>query len=153
MNRRFASFVAACAVSFLASIPVLAQSKPDAAQAKPTPAAAPAAAPAKWIPPVKGLATVEFMDSRKRVKGGIETTFKVKNTSKGSIALLNVEELWYNGKGEIVSNGTYRHRQLLNPDEVITFTILSPDKGDMQSNNLMFKHANGKVDPKRVKRL
>jgi hypothetical protein len=153
MNRRFASIVAACAVSFLTSVPMLAQSKPDAAQAKPTTAAPAPPAPAKWVPPVKGLASVEFLETRKRVKGAVETTFKLKNTSKGSIALLNVEELWYNKKGEIVSNGTYRHRQLLNPDEIIEFTISSPDKGDMNTNNLMFKHANGKVDPKRVKKL
>ena len=154
MNRRFAFFAAACAVCFSTSVPAFAQTKPDATPAKPTAAAAPApAAPAKWIPPIKGAGTVEFMETRKRVKGAVETTFKLKNTSKGSLALLNVEEIWYNAKGEITSNGNYRHRQLLNPGEVIEFKISSPDKGDLNSNNLMFKHANGKIDAKRVKKL
>ena len=161
MNRRFAVFAAVCAISFLTSVPALAQTKPDATPAKETPptakvtpstATAPAA-PAKWVPPIKGTGTVEFIDTRRRVKGAVETTFKLKNTSKGAIALLVVEELWYNAKGEIASNGTYRHRQLLNPGEIIEFTITSPDKGSLNSNNLMFKHANGKIDPKRVKKL
>jgi hypothetical protein len=151
MNRRFASVVAACAVSFLTTVPMLAQSKPDAAQAKPTAAAPAPAAPAKWIPPIKGTGTVEFIDSRRRVKGAVETKFKLKNTSKGALALLNVEEIWYNAKGEIAMTGNYRHRQLLNPGEIIEFTITSADKGDLISNNLLFKHANGKIDPKRVK--
>jgi hypothetical protein len=77
----------------------------------------------------------------------------VKNTSKGSIALLSVEEIWYNTKREIASNGTYRHRALLNPGEVIEFKITSPEKPDLYTNMLMFKHANGTVKPTKVAKL
>jgi hypothetical protein len=69
------------------------------------------------------------------------------------IALLAVEEIWYNTKREIASNGVYRHRQLLNPGEVIEFTIASPDKPDLYSNMLMFKHANGTIKPNKVNKL
>ncbi len=67
-----------------------------------------------------------------RVKGEIQTKIKVKNTSKGSIALLSVEEIWYNSKREIASNGIYRHKQLLNPGDIIEFIISSPEKPDLE---------------------
>lgn len=150
MNRRFALIAATCLVAALVPSWSRAQAKPAA---QPTTPAAPPA-PAKWIPPVKGEATVDFVRSREvRVKGEIQTKMKVRNTSKGSIALLAVEELWYNTKREIASNGIYRHKQLLNPGEIIEFTIASPDKPDLYSNMLMFKHANGTIKPNKVNKL
>ena len=151
MNRRFALIAATCV--FAASLPstFYAQAKPAATTA--TPPAAPAA-PAKWIPPIKGEATVEFVQSAPvRVKGELQTKMKVKNTSKGSIALLSVEEIWYNTKREIATNGMYRNRALLNPGEIIEFTISSLDKPNLYTNMLVFKHANGTVKPTKVKKL
>jgi hypothetical protein len=153
MNRRFALLAAVCVCATLSPI---AQAKPSDAQAKPAAqSTAPAAAPAaKWVPPVKGEATVDFIKSSPtRVKDEVQTKLKVKNTSKGSIALLSVEELWYNSKREIASNGIYRHRQLLPPGETIEFTISSPSKPDLQTNMLMFRHANGTIKPTSVKKL
>ena len=148
MNRRFALTVAACLVSALTSASILAQQPKPASTTPTTPAPA---APAKWVPPIKGIGTVEFMQGKpQRVKGEIVTKFKLRNTSKGSLALLTIEELWYNTKREIASNGQYKHRALLNPGEIIEFTISSPEKPDLYSNNLMFKHANGHVEAKRV---
>jgi hypothetical protein len=157
MNRRFVPIVAACLVSALTSASTSAQQpKPDAAQAKPAaaPAAAPAA-PAKWVPPIKGEGTVDFVrGTPQRVKGGeVQTKFKVKNTSKGALALLSVEEIWYNAKGAITQNGIYRHRQLLNPGVTIEFVISVRDTGDLNASNLMFKHANGTVKPNKVSKL
>jgi hypothetical protein len=149
MNRRFALLAAACLFSALTPSSALAQVKP-ATSTTPAPAA-----PAKWIPPIKGTASIEFIEAKpKTVKTPegteVQTTMKVKNTSKGAIALLSVEEFWYNTKREIASNGVYRHKQLLNPGDVIEFTISSPSKPDLYQNTLMFKHANGTIDPKRV---
>jgi hypothetical protein len=150
MTRRSASIAAVCVCAAL--IPSMSR-----AQAKPAvQAAAPASppAPAKWVPPVKGEATVEFVKSAPtRVKDEVQTKLKVKNTSKGSIALLSVEEIWYNSKREIASNGVYRHRQLLPPGETIEFVVSSPSKPDLQQNMLMFKHANGVIKPTAVKKL
>ncbi len=155
MNRRFA--LLAAAGLFCALMPSLASSQVKPA-ASSTPASTPPAAPAapgKWVPPIKGEATVEFTQSKQvRTKDAIETKFKVKNTSKGSIALLSVEEIWYNQKGTIVSNGTYRHRALINPGDTIEFTLSSVAKPDLYQNTLMFKHANGTIPkPKRVPKL
>ena len=110
--------------------------------------------PAKWVPPIKGEATVEFIEfPPTRVKDEIQTKIKVRNTSKGSIALLSVEEFWYT-KSEIGSNGIYRHKKLLNPGEIIEFTISAPSKPGLDGRNmLMFKHANGTIKPTKVKKL
>ncbi len=107
------------------------------------------------MPPVKGEARVEFIEGPPtRAKGEILTKVKVRNTSKGSIALLAVEEYWYNRKREIGSNGIYRHKKLLNPGEIIEFTIAAPEKPDLDGRNmLMFKHANGTIKPTKVKKL
>ncbi len=149
MNRRVALIAAAL---FAALIPTTshAQAKP-AAQ---TPAPPAPTAPAKWVPPQKGEVTVDFVQGKPaRVKGEIQTKIKLKNTSKGSIALLSVEEIWYNTKREIASNGVYRHKQLINPGDVIEFTISSPEKPDLYTNMLMFKHANGTVKPNKVTKM
>ena len=149
MNRRFALIAAACLFCALTPSSALSQVKP-ATTSNPAPATTPAA-PAKWIPPIKGSASIEFIEAKPtKVGNEIITKMKVKNTSKGAIALLAVEEFWYNSKREIASNGVYRHRQLLNPGAIIEFTISSPNKPDIYTNMLMFKHANGTVDPKRV---
>jgi hypothetical protein len=151
MNRRFAFIAAACL--FVASIPSAAWTQAQK-PASAAPTTATPAAPAKFIPPIKGQGTVEFTQAKpQRVKGEIVTKFKLKNTSKGAIALLTVDELWYNTKREIASNGTYRHRAHLQPGEVIEFEIKSPEKPDLYSNNLIFKHANGTIDAKRVPKL
>jgi hypothetical protein len=150
MYRRFGSVAAGCLFSALLCTSLVAQTKPATAPST-TP---PPAAPAKWVPPVKGEVTLEFMQGKpKRVKGEIVTPMKVKNTSKGSIALLSVEEVWYNTKREIATNGIYRHRALLNPGDVIEFEIKSVEKPDLYTNLLLFKHANGTVKPTKVPKL
>ena len=152
MNRRFALIAAVCLVAGSTLSTLQAQAKPAAQASTPAPAAPPA--PGKWVPPMKGEVTVDFLQGTPaRVKGEVLTKMKVRNTSKGSIALLSVEEIWYNSKREIASNGIYRHKQLLPPGEIIEFTIASPEKPDLQQDMLMFKHANGTVKPNRVKKL
>jgi hypothetical protein len=148
MNRRSVFFATACLLSALVPALVYAQAKPA------TTTTTPPAAPAKWIPPQKGEVTVDFVTTKQhKVKGEILSTIKVKNTSKGSIALLSVEEVWYNTKREIATNGTYRHKALLNPGDTIEFIIASPDKPNLYTNMLLFKHANGTVKPTKVKKL
>ncbi|HET7216909.1 MAG TPA: hypothetical protein VFJ02_02640 [Vicinamibacterales bacterium] len=150
MYRRFGSVAAGCLFTAIFTSSLVAQTKPATAPSS----APPPAATAKWVPPVKGEATVEFIKAKpKRVKGEIVTSMKVKNTSKGSIALLSVEEVWYNTKREIATNGIYRHRALLNPGEVIEFEIKSVDKPDLYTNLFLFKHANGSVKPTEVKKM
>ena len=102
MNRRIALIAAVYLVA--ASIPSLSHAQAAPAQAAPA---------AKWVPPVKGEASVEFVQGTpSRIKGEVLTKMKVRNTSKGSIALLSVEEIWYNSKREIASSGIFRVKSL-----------------------------------------
>jgi len=145
MNRRFTLTAAACLLCALTPSSALSQAKPAAPASQPPPA------PAKWVPPVKGQASVEMVQSKpQRVGTEIQTALKVRNTSKGSIALLTVEELWYNTKREIATNGRYVHRKLLNPGEIVEFTLHSPIKPDIYTNMFTFKHAYGGVDVTKV---
>jgi hypothetical protein len=145
MNRR---------IALIAAVYLVAALIPSVSQAQAAPAQAAPAAPAKWVPPIKGEASVEFVQGTpSRVKGEVLTKMKVRNTSKGSIALLSIEEIWYNSKREIASSGIFRVKSLIPPGEIVEFTISSPEKPDLQQNMLMFKHANGTIKPTKVKKL
>ena len=91
------------------------------------------AAPAKWVAPVKGVATIEVVRGPAKVVGKeIVTTFKLKNTSTGSINLLKADQDWYDkerGKQRArpSANGMYRKPFL--PGEVIDFELRAPLNG------------------------
>jgi len=152
----FASAVALLACSMSVS-PAFAQAKTPPAQAvAAAPAAATPAAPAKWVAPVKGTATIEVVRGPAKVVGKeIVTTFKLKNTSTGSINLLRADQDWYDkgdGKQRALvtsTNGMYRKPFL--PGEVIDFELRAPLNGKPDIDRIVFSHANGKVDAKIVK--
>jgi hypothetical protein len=125
-----------------------AQSKPTTGTATPAPAA-----PAKYVAPVKGLATVEFVPKTKVVGKEIVTEMKIKNTSSGAIHLLRVDEIWYDKKRAMITNGTERYKKPLLPGEVITLQIKSPLLGQPDADVFTFGHANGKVEAKKVKKI
>ena len=112
------------------------------------------AAPAKWVAPVRGLATIEVQRIPSKVVGQeLVTELKIKNTSSGSIALLKVDELWYNKARTLVSSATERYRKPFLPGEIIDVTLKSPLSKEADISQLTFSHANGKVDFKSVKKL
>ena len=110
---------------------------------------------ARFIPPVKGVASVEVMQSTpKRVGADMVTVVKVRNTSKGSINLLKIDEYWYDASKpvRIISSSQYAHRKApILPNEVVEITMKSPYNAKMRQNQMMFTHANGTVDAKAVK--
>jgi hypothetical protein len=128
---------------------VFAQAKPAAQPQTPAPPA-----PAKFVPPVKGVATIEVMRGQsKRVGKEIITPLKIKNTSTGSISLLKIDELWYNKKRDMVTAGDFRYKKPFLPGEIIDVEIRSPVVGEPDVSQLTFTHANGKVDFKTVKKM
>jgi hypothetical protein len=132
----------------LAALASVLSAPTGAAQA---PAQAPAK-PAKYIAPVKGLATIEVIQSSQRTPKEMVTTVKVRNTSKGAINLLKADEYWYDANVKIVSAGQYAHKKApIQPGEIVEFTVRSPMKPGIQRNQIMFTHAYGKVDAKAVK--
>ena len=117
--------------------------------ATPAPQAA-QAAPRKLTPPVRGEATMVYVRpkiSATKIGGKdfIVTTMQVKNTSRGSIAGLKVDEFWYDKAGAIVSGDNYRHPKPIQPDEVVTVTLETPRVAGMGNNQIKFEHANGSV--------
>jgi hypothetical protein len=139
--------------------PVFAQApKPQSQAAKPATiqAGAPSSpAPAKWIPPMKGDGTVEVIKGQpRRVGSDMVTTLKIRNTSKGALALLVVDEYWYPAATtQVVSGDTQRHRALLNPGEIVEITLKSPYHPQMARSQYDFRHAHGKITVKEVSRF
>ena len=110
---------------------------------------------AKFVPPVKGVATIDVQRSPSKRSGAeILTVVKVKNTSKGSINLLSVDQFWYDRSSKQVSFGDYRHRKApIQPGEVIEFTITAPNNPQISHDAMVFKHANGTVQANQVKKI
>ena len=84
------------------------------------------------------------------------TTMKVKNMSRGAIALLIVDEYWYDKSKtpKIVTGDQQRWRKPFNPGEIIDLTFKAPINGaDLYQSQYSFSHANGKVDAKTVKKF
>ncbi len=125
------------------------------AQAEPASGAAPAAAArAKFVPPIKGEATIEVLPGgSKRVGKDIVTTFKIRNTSTAPIALLRLDEYWYDKGGKLVSSDTQRHKQPFLPGEIIEITTRSPDLPGAENAQRTFAHAHGRVTAKAVKTM
>jgi hypothetical protein len=124
-----------------------------AAQATPaSQAPAPPPAPAKWVPPLKGEGTIEVVKGTpRRVGNDVVTPLKIKNTSKGALALLTVDEYWYGpASKDAVSGDTQRNKALLNPGAIVEMTVRSPARPNMERSLLMFRHANGTIKAKQV---
>ena len=125
---------------------VFAQAKPAAPTSTPPPARA------KFAVPLKGEATIEVIQSPSKFVGNdIVTTFKIKNTSNAPIALLKIDEYWYDKGRNMVSSDTYRHKQPIHPGEVVEVSTRAPKNGTPVVSQVNFSHANGKVSPKKVK--
>ena len=144
MRIQFHSLLALGAVVLLAASAFAGQTKP----ATPAPQAAPAA-PAKFVPPIRGEAQVSMTKPvTTRTKDEIITKFKVKNPSAtGSIAGLKISEFWYDKGGNPVSGDEFRYRKPLMPGEVIDIELRSPVNPNMSSSQYKFEQANGQVKP------
>jgi hypothetical protein len=154
-----------CALAALAIV-ALAVPYTVAAQAK-TPAQAPAtkaasatpapapATQAKWSKPVKGVATIDVIQGTpKKIGGDMVTVLKIKNTSAAPIALLKVDEFWYDKKMKIVSGDSQPpYKKPFEPGEIIEITMKSPIKPDLYRSNYAFKHANGDIKVTAVKKF
>ena len=106
----------------------------------------------KFVTPIKGQALVEFTEPQMRAEGNmVVTRIKVKNVSKGPIALFQVDEYWYNTKGDTVSGAQpFRVMKPMMPGDIVEVVLKSPKAADMTRSQRVFKHANGSVKPTKV---
>jgi hypothetical protein len=141
MKRVSLTLAAVVGAALLVAAPVAAQ----------TPAPAPKP---KWVAPVKGIAEIGYLAPQTKVVGDdIITTMKIKNLSTGSVALLRVDEYWWDKANNPVGGDTYRHKKPLMPGEIITITLRTKKNPAMYRNQYQFSHANGTVKAKVLKTL
>jgi len=150
----------ACVVALVGSAGAQAKqpAQAPATKAAPTTTTPASATPTKFAKIVKGKATVDVYSAPSRKIGDeMVTVMKVKNTSEGAIALFRVEEYWYDKKPkpEIVTGDTQIYKKPIQPGEVIEITLKSPLKPGIEllSSKYQFTHANGAIEPTRVKKL
>jgi hypothetical protein len=160
MNRLAFASAAACLAYALAAPAAFAQSKASgpAPVAKAAPSTPAPAAPAKWVKPIKGLATVQIIRGPSKPIGpDVVTVIQVKNISTGAIHLLKIDEYWYDRKPkpEVVTGDTQVYRKPINPGDIIEMTMRSPLKPGkvLYTNQHMFSHAGGQIDVKPVKKF
>jgi hypothetical protein len=149
MNRRLFAPAAALLFAVCSAPSLYAQ----ATKAAPQPAAP--AAPAKWVKPYKGTATIEVIQGPSR-KIGTEmvTVLKIKNTSPGALALLKGDETWFDKNLKPASGDSPRPiRQPVAPGEIVELTFKAPWKADLYRSTYQFTHVHGEVKAKAVKQF
>jgi len=106
----------------------------------------------RFVPPIRGTADIEILAPKTKVVGNnVITTMKVRNASTGAIAMLRVDETWYDKAGNAIAGDTYRHRKLFLPGDVIDIELRCPKNSKYFQNQFQFTHANGAIDVKTVK--
>jgi len=159
MNRSVFATIA-CVVAVVGSAGAQAKqaSQTPAAKAAPTTSTPAPTAPAKFVSPIKGSATIDvYSPPAHKVGNDMVTVMKVRNTSKGPIALLKVEVYWYDKKPkpEIVTGDTQVYKKPFQPGEIIELTFKSPMKPgvELYASKYQFTHANGAIQPTSVKKM
>ena len=109
---------------------------------------------ARMRPPLKGTASIEFIAVKPKVANGeVQGVIRVKNVDNAPIVGLVVEEYFYS-KGQEVSACESHVRSPIAAGEIVDIAISCPNpKEQVDNNNLRFRHANGKVQPKSVKKF
>jgi hypothetical protein len=107
-----------------------------------------------WAKPHKGTATIEVIrGNAKRVGNEMVTVLNVRNTTDGAIALLKVDEYWYDKSNTVVSGDAQKVTRLIGPGEIVEITCKSPWNANMLQNQYMFSHVNGDIKAKLVKQF
>lgn len=146
----FAPALTLCLALGVATTAAAGQATP--ASTSGSPPAAPARA--KFATPIKGDVPVQVIQGRSTFVGNeIVTTYKIKSMASGPIALLKVDEYWFDKDGKIVTTDTQRHRQPFQPGEIIEITTRAPKMPGATRSQAQFSHANGKVTAKGVKKF
>lgn len=108
---------------------------------------------ARMRPPVKGTAYIEYIKSApKRVGNEIQNVIRVKNVSNAPVVGLRIDEYFYVGQKE-VAVGSGRLRTAMAPGEIAQIPTAAAFKAGINGSQLMFTHANGKVQPTAVKKF
>ncbi len=160
LHRAFMALTVAGGV-LAAGIAVGQTAKPAAPAAQKPAATAPAPAqpanaPTRWVMPVRGIADIQMLPPKVTMNkdNTVSTVIQVKNVSAGAIAGLQVEQYWWDKGNNMVPGGDrFRNKKLLMPGEVLTITLSSVKDKAMFRDSYQFKHANGDIKVKSVKKF
>jgi hypothetical protein len=146
---RSALTVLTAAATLVLSSTVLAQ------QAKPaSPAPAAPAAKTRFVPPQRGEAQINMLKPVTKVVGDeVITRIKLKNMSTGSIALLRVDEYWYDKQGQMLPGDSQRVKKPIQPGEVVEVELRVPKNPKFYQNQYKFSHANGPIKTELVDKI
>lgn len=153
----FLCLVLLCCLSFIPAAfaqTKTAAKKDAAATTTTTTPVSPELMKARMKPPMKGTAAIEFIATKPKVANGeVQGVIRVKNVENAPIVGLVIEEYFYS-KGQEVSACESHVRSPIAAGEIIDVAISCPNpKEQVDNNNLRFRHANGKVQPKAVKKF
>ena len=145
--------VFASAVGFLAVVLSSSFALAQASKAAPTTSAM-AVPTGGWVKPHKGTATIEVVRGvSKKVGKDMVTVLKVRNTTAGAVALLKIDEYWYDKRNQGVSGDSQAVRKPIAPGEIVEVTCKSPWTAAMVQSQYIFTHANGEVKATSVKQF
>jgi hypothetical protein len=145
--------VFAPAAGFLAVVLSSSLAFAQATQAAPTTPGKPVPT-GGWVKPHKGTVTIEVLRGpSKQVGKEMVTVLKVKNTTAGAIALLKVDEYWYDRANKGVSGDSQSVRKPIGPGEIVEITCKSPWTAGMLQSQHLFTHAYGEVKATAVKKF
>jgi hypothetical protein len=156
MNRSVFASALTLLVCSVAVSSAVAQAKPAVSQAKTAAPAAPAPpAKAGFVTPLKGEGAIQVLPGVSKFDPKLKevvTTYKIKNMSSAPIAMLKLDEYWYE-KGKMVSTDTQRYKQPFQPGTIVEMTTHAPAPANPAgwTKNVTFSHANGKITAKAVK--
>ena len=103
---------------------------------------------------MRGTATIGMVKPvTKVVAGEVVTKIKLKNMSQGSIALLRVDEYWYDRQGNMLPGDTKRIKKPILPGEVIEVELKVPKNDKFYQNQYKFSHANGDIKVESLKKI
>lgn len=106
----------------------------------------------RFVPPIRGTANIEILAPATKVEGNeVVTRLSIRNASLGAIALLRVDETWYDKAGNAMPGDSQRWRKPFLPGEVIEMELRVPKNSSFYQNTFQFSHANGEIDVKTVK--
>jgi hypothetical protein len=113
--------------------------------------------PRRLVAPVRGEAEIEILRPElkqvKNAEGRLEavTKLKIRNISKGAIALLTVSDTWYDKQGNVIPGDQQKYRKPFLPGQIIEMELHTPKNPGMFQNAYQFSHANGKIKVTTVK--
>ncbi len=106
------------------------------------------------VPPFKGMALMGYLAPKMERKGDdLVTTIRVKNLASGSIALLRVDEYWWDKNNTPAGGTTCRYRKPFLPGQILEITLRTRAKPEFARNNYQFSHANGEIKATLLKTL